>query len=84
MLRLPLGLSIFIPAVRFDRSAADWLQDPQERVKPGWREVGGTRAEAGSSWVEKVPADSQCQAPNSILVYPTFPSCGGFLYYFVH
>lgn len=50
MLRLPLGLSIFIPAVRFDRSAADWLQDPHKHVKPGWRElVGETRAEAGSS-----------------------------------
>lgn len=44
MLRLPLGLSIFIPAVRFDRSAADWLWDPHEHVNQG-----GWGAEAGSS-----------------------------------
>jgi len=63
MLRLPLGLSIFIPAVRFDRSAADWLQDPHKRVKPGWQEMGGKPGQKlAAAWVEKVPADFQCQA----------------------
>lgn len=78
MLRLPLGLSIFIPAVRFDRSAADWLWDPREHVNQGGR--GQKLAAAG---VERVPTAFQCQACNSILVYPIFPSCGGFLYYFI-
>lgn len=35
MLRLPLGLFIFIPEVRFDRSAADWLWEPQEHLMQG-------------------------------------------------
>lgn len=47
MLRLPLGLSIFIPAVRFDRSDADWLRDPRERLRPG---VGGVGGYASPSW----------------------------------
>lgn len=42
MLRLPLGLSIFIPAVRFDRSNADWLWDPHEHLKLGLGEGVGS------------------------------------------
>lgn len=47
MLRLPLGLSIFIPAVRFDRSDGDWLPDPREHLRPGMGGVGGY---ASPSW----------------------------------
>lgn len=42
MLRLPLGLSIFIPGVGFDRSHADWLRDPREHLKRG----GGVHEQA--------------------------------------
>lgn len=72
MLRLPLGLSIFIPEVRFDRSAADWLGKPSERLQQG---AGSTRA---GSRGDAVP----CQAHNSILVDPIFSSRSRFLYLF--
>lgn len=72
MLRLPLGLSIFIPAVRFDRSDADWLWGPWEHVKQG------TRQKLAAARLKKVPTAFQCQARNSILVDPIFPSCGCF------
>lgn len=49
MLRLPFGLFIFIPEVRFDRSAADWLWEPQEQGKEG------TRTKAGSHRAGKFP-----------------------------
>lgn len=45
MLWLPLGLSIFIPAVRFDRSIADWSGIPVSIFK-----AGAIQAKAGNSW----------------------------------
>lgn len=77
MLRLPLGLSIFIPAVRFDRSDADWLWDPCEHLKQG-----GGKQKLATAGMEKVSTAFQCQAHNSILVYPIFCPCGCFLYLF--
>lgn len=74
MLRLPLGLSIFIPAVRFDRSDADWPWDPRKCADRGEEQK---LAAAGS---ERDATAFQRQAHNSILVYPIFSSCGCFLY----
>lgn len=81
MLRLPLGLSIFIPAVRFDRSNADWLWDPRKHLK---QRVGAgyCKQKLATARMEKVFTAFQCQAYNSILVYPIFSSCGCFLYLF--
>lgn len=77
MLRLPLGLSIFTPAVRFDRSNADWFWDLCEHLKQG-----GCKQTLATARMEKVSTAFQCQAHNSILVYPIFSSCGCFLYLF--
>lgn len=74
MLRLPLGLSTFIPAGRFDRSDADWLWDPCERFRQG-----GHKQKLATAGTEKVSTAFQCQAHNSILVYPIFSFCGCFL-----
>lgn len=75
MLRLPLGLFIFIPEVRFDRSAADWLWEPQEHLMQG--------RDQNESWQPKgweVPTTVQRQAHNSISLYPICSSGGCFLY----
>lgn len=77
MLRLPLGLSIFISAVRVDRSDADWLWDPCEHLKQGRCEQ-----KLATAGMEKVSTAFQCWAHNFILVYPIFSSCGCFLYLF--
>lgn len=64
MLRLPLGLFIFIPEVRFDRSAADWLWEPQEHLRQG--------RDQNKSWQPQgwgVPTTVQCQAQFHLTVF---------------
>lgn len=75
MLRLPLGLFIFIPEVRFDRSAADWLWEPSEHLRQG-----GDQNESWQPQGWEVPTTVHCQAHNSISLYPICSSGGRFLY----
>lgn len=74
MLRLPLGLFIFIPAVRFDRSAAGWLWEPQEHLRQG--------GEQTESWATGMGSSHHCSLPgshNPISLYPTCSSGDRFL-----